>query len=122
VAVAIATGCWRPTISLKLAAAGIDVEGLPMATCSDRQRRSEIITLAAERAGKRMDQAVYVGDGGWDLFACRELGIPLIATGRNAAELQRLGAAFVQPVFAPDAFLDLVREAGLAVASSTLIG
>lgn len=119
VTVAIATGCWQPTIRLKLEAAGIDVAGLPMATCSDRPRRSEIITLAAERAGRPVSEAVYVGDGQWDLFACRELGIPLIATGKRWADLQQAGAKHLQPELDQDTFLDCAQAAGATLVAAS---
>ncbi len=110
-AVAIATGDWSPTSRFKLAAAGVEVGPLPMATCSDRPRRAEIIALAAERAGRPLREAVYVGDGPWDLHACRELGIPFIATGANCGELSRLGAVHLHPEYDSAALPALVQIA-----------
>jgi beta-phosphoglucomutase-like phosphatase (HAD superfamily) len=96
VKIALATGDWHPTINFKLSAAGIDVSSFPIATSSDTPRRAEIIRLAAERAGVPLSQAVYVGDGVWDLRACRELKIAFIGTGAHEttaflALLQTLG-------------------------------
>ena len=47
--VAFATGCWEPSARLKLARAGIDIDGLPLATCDDNVHRFEILRLATER-------------------------------------------------------------------------
>lgn len=92
VSVAIATGDWHATISFKLAAAGIDVSRFPMATCSDDPRRCEIIRLAAQRAGRSLSDAIYIGDGVWDLKACRALGIRFIGTGSRLHLLKKAGA------------------------------
>lgn len=92
VSVAIATGDWHCTISFKLAAAGIDVARFPMATCSDHPQRCEIIRLAAQRAGRSLSDAIYIGDGVWDLKACRALGIRFIGTGSRLHLLKNAGA------------------------------
>jgi len=92
VSVAIATGDWRDTISLKLAAAGFDLTGLPFATASERYSRADIIRLAVERSGRDLRDAVYVGDGPWDLRATRQLGIPFIGIGQRIAQLRAAGA------------------------------
>jgi phosphoglycolate phosphatase-like HAD superfamily hydrolase len=111
VTVAIATGDWAPTIGFKLEAAGLDLSRWAMATGSDRPRRPEIIALAAERAGRPLSDAVYVGDGPWDLRACRELGIPFIGTGARWRDLQALGAKHLHPDYTAGIFIDTVRAA-----------
>ena len=98
VGIAIATGDWHATISFKLAAAGIDVSSFPMATCSDHPRRSEIIRLAAQRAGRALTDAIYIGDGIWDLRACRDLGVRFIGTGSRLHLLKKAGAAHTAEV------------------------
>ncbi len=103
--VAVATGEWREPFLLKVATAGLDLSGVPFATSSDRYRRADIIALAVERAGGRLDEAVYVGDGPWDLRACRELGIPFIATGERCERLREAGADGVANDLSPEAFL-----------------
>jgi len=90
--VAIATGCWRETAHFKLTTAGFDLAGIPFACASDRYSRAEIISLAAERAGVPLDEAVYVGDGIWDFRATQQLGIPFIGTGRKVGALRQAGA------------------------------
>lgn len=102
---AIATGDWVDSITLKLDAAGIPWRGLPMATSSDRDTRAQIISLAAERANRPIQEAIYVGDGLWDLRATGTLGIPFIATGAKHARLEAAGAKFVVPDLTPAAFL-----------------
>jgi phosphoglycolate phosphatase-like HAD superfamily hydrolase len=100
--VAIATGDWHSTISFKLAAAGIDVSRFPMATCSDNPRRSEIIRLAAQRSGRSLSDAIYIGDGVWDLRACRDLGIRFIGTGSRLHLLKQDGAEYTIEVLAEE--------------------
>jgi phosphoglycolate phosphatase-like HAD superfamily hydrolase len=95
VGVAIATGDLHETISFKLAAAGIDVSRFPIATSSDHHRRSEIIRLAAQRAGRSLSDAVYIGDGVWDFKACRALGVRFIGTGSRPHLLREAGAEHI---------------------------
>jgi len=108
--IAIATGDWYPTASLKLAAAGIDVSGYPIATSSDHRSRAEIIKLAAQRAGQPLNEAVYVGDALWDLNACKALGIQLIATGPKSRFLAEAGAEHALEELEPGAFVDVLAS------------
>ncbi len=78
---AIATGGWLESAQIKLRSAGIDARDLPIATSSDRARRTDIIRLAAERANRPLQSSVYLGDAPWDQRAARELGIPFIGIG-----------------------------------------
>lgn len=103
--VAIATGDWFETITHKLGHAGLDVATLPMATSSDCYSRAEIIALAAARAGRGMERAVYVGDGPWDLRATRKLGIPFIGVGRRHERLRAEGAEHTLVDLEPEKFL-----------------
>lgn len=107
---AIATGDWFESISLKLNAAGIPWHGLPMATSSDRPIRSEIIALAAHRANRSLANALYVGDGTWDLRATRALGIPFIGCGENVDRLRAAGAQFTAPDLQPDGFFSILNQ------------
>src|ERR1035441_7224379 len=74
VPVAIATGDWLESITFKLRAAGIPFDGVPMVTSSDFYSRADIIAGAIAKAGRPMHEAVYIGDGLWDLRASRKLG------------------------------------------------
>ncbi len=105
VTLAIATGDWAETIRFKLGAAGLDITDIPFASSSDAPRRAEIIRTAASRAGRPVEQAIYVGDGFWDLRATRELGIPLLGVGTRHTELRAAGAAFSLPDLQPGPFL-----------------
>lgn len=99
VGVAVATGDWLSTISFKLSAAGIDISRYPSATASDASRRSDIIQCAVARAGRALTEAVYVGDGTWDLQTCRELDLRFIGTGARTDRLRAMGAtAVVEPI------------------------
>ncbi|HEY3915749.1 MAG TPA: HAD hydrolase-like protein [Verrucomicrobiae bacterium] len=91
--IAIATGDWRETISFKLSAGGLSFDGIPMVTSSEFFSRSEIIAAAAAKAGGPIEKAIYVGDGPWDLRACRKLGIRFIGVGHRREKLRIAGAA-----------------------------
>jgi len=107
---AIATGDWKDSIALKLNAAGIPWQDLPMATSSDRDTRAQIISLAAERANRSTNEAIYVGDGLWDLRATKALGIPFIGTGAKHARLAEAGAKWVVRDLQPDSFLQTLTH------------
>jgi phosphoglycolate phosphatase-like HAD superfamily hydrolase len=102
--VAIATGDWRETITFKLGAAGIPLDGIPMATSSDFYSRAEIIAGAVEKAGRALHEAIYVGDGLWDLRACRMLGIPFMGVGARRELLRKAGARYILPSLDPAEF------------------
>ena len=108
--VAIATGCWEETAKFKLAAAGLNIDGFAFASASDRERRSEIIALAAERAGVPLSSSVYVGDGAWDLRAANQLGIPFIGVGRSVEKLQREGARDTSRDLSVESLADLLEK------------
>ena len=100
---AVATGGWRPSAELKLRAAEIPMDGVPLATSSEADRRVDIIQLAVSLAsnGAEASDIVYIGDGTWDARACRELGIGFIGrgVGEGEARLRGLGAQVVLPDF-----------------------
>jgi phosphoglycolate phosphatase-like HAD superfamily hydrolase len=102
--VAIATGDWRETITFKLGAAGIPLDGIPMATSSDFYSRAEIIAAAVVKAGRALHEAIYVGDGLWDLRACRMLGIPFMGVGARRELLRKAGAKYILPSLDPAEF------------------
>ena len=102
--VAIATGDWRETISFKLRAAGISIEGIPMMTCSEFYSRADIISAAVTKAGRSLREAVYVGDGTWDYRACKKLGIPFVGVGHKKEKLRDAGATHILPDLHPAGF------------------
>ena len=99
--VGIATGGWRSSGQLKLAAAGLPSE-LLLASANDSQDRVSIFRLAAERLGAQpQERVVLVGDGTWDVKVAGVLGWRFIgiATGGQASRLKELGAQHVIPNF-----------------------
>ena len=108
--IAIATGDWYDTIRYKLEVAGIDLESFIHATSSDAPIRSEIISIAAERSDRPLEDVVYVGDGTWDIRACRTLGIPFIGTGSRIEALESQGATWILPQIRKDPFLKILSE------------
>jgi len=112
---AIATGGWRPSAEMKLAAAGIPTNRVPLATSSEATRRVDIIRNAVTEAasGTEPAEVVYVGDGIWDIRACRELGIGFVgrAEGGDIGRLLDHGARSVVPDFlGTGSFLRLLSE------------
>lgn len=98
--VAMATGAWRPSAEVKLAASGIADASVPLATSSEHAARADIIREAVSRAGGGgTAQTVYVGDGVWDGRAALELGYRFVGVGseERAERLAAVGAAFVVP-------------------------
>ncbi len=102
--VAIATGGWTPSARCKLARAGIPHETIAAAFACDARPREAIIRIAAHRAAERagivdFERIVYLGDGTWDVQACRRAAIPFVgvATGERAQRLRNEGAGRVLP-------------------------
>jgi phosphoglycolate phosphatase-like HAD superfamily hydrolase len=87
VRVAIATGGWAETATLKLRAIGVDPAAIAFATASDAIERTEIMRLAERRALGRQPagRRTYFGDGAWDQRASAALGYRFIAVGRAVA-------------------------------------
>jgi len=102
--IAIATGDWRPTITLKLKAAKIPFDHLPLVTSCDHYHRHESIASAIKKAGGTLDNAIYVGDGVWDLKATQKLGIHFIGCGSRRERLRDAGAKHVLDSFAQEEF------------------
>ncbi len=75
---ALATGGWRGSAELKLAAAGIDTAGAPLVTASDFISREKIL-LQAHREIAAPAPVVYFGDGAWDYKTTQSLGWDFIA-------------------------------------------
>jgi phosphoglycolate phosphatase-like HAD superfamily hydrolase len=96
-AVALATGAWRQEAELKLAAAGIPFAGVPLASSDDHPDRRVLLRTALERAGWRGElDAVYVGDGSWDLRAARAVGIRFVGVDvQSDGRLAALGCSRV---------------------------
>lgn len=93
--IAIATGCWAESARLKLTRCGFMIDSVPFASSSDTRRRSDIIALAARRAGCNDSGAVYIGDGLWDFNASRELGMRFVGIEKSPGLLQENGVSQV---------------------------
>ena len=100
--VAIASGGWRVSATLKLRIAGIDVDQFPAAFADDGFSREEILKTAVLRSQKRYQQArferiVSVGDGLWDVRTARNLNFAFLGIGndRGKEKLLRAGARHV---------------------------
>ena len=106
--VAVATGDFKESSQFKLASAGLDLRGVAYASSSDAELRKDIITKAVERAGGNIVDAIYVGDGVWDLRACRQLDIPFIGTGINMDRLKKAGAEFLVDDLLPSTLLPIL--------------
>lgn len=81
--IAFATGGWRETAEMKLRSAGIDYEGLPLATSSEATARTEIMRLAERQASVygRFVRRTYFGDAPWDKAASADIGYDFLAVG-----------------------------------------
>jgi phosphoglycolate phosphatase-like HAD superfamily hydrolase len=84
--VAIATGTWKEAASFKLDAAGLDVRGIPISTCSDAHSREAIIRGCIATAkdfyqAKEFRRIVSIGDALWDMRTAAKLQIPFIKIG-----------------------------------------
>ena len=92
---AIATGAWRRSAMLKLAAAEIDIAGV--ASASADVDRGEIVRKAMVRLAGGVDRAIFAGDGLWDVATASTLGLGFlgIGSGDRAAALKGAGAGSV---------------------------
>jgi phosphoglycolate phosphatase-like HAD superfamily hydrolase len=84
--VAIATGCWQQSALLKLKAAKISHNYIPMGHGGDGFRREDIIHSAVEKAKKAYkvqdyQNIVYIGDRNWDKKAAYDAGVEFIGIG-----------------------------------------
>jgi phosphoglycolate phosphatase-like HAD superfamily hydrolase len=105
--VALATGAWGRAARFKLAAAGLVVDGLPLATAEDGPARVAIVRVAHARAAASQggaasgatpfERLVLVGDAVWDVAAAQALRIPFVgrATGTRAEQLRASGVGSV---------------------------
>jgi phosphoglycolate phosphatase-like HAD superfamily hydrolase len=102
-AIAMATGAWRRAAHLKLTAAGLHDDAIPLATSEDGPARTDIVKTAVARAERHydatFDRIVSVGDGVWDVEAARGLALPFVgvAAGARAERLRAAGAGSVLP-------------------------
>ena len=111
--IAIATGDWKESSTLKLSAAGIPFHDIPMTTSSEHYSRADIIASAVKKARGVLPDCVYVGDGHWDLLAAQRLGIPFIGCGSKLERLKQYGARYLLNRFDIDEFWSTIENIGL---------
>jgi phosphoglycolate phosphatase-like HAD superfamily hydrolase len=99
IALAIATGCYFRSASLKFTHANLPFHHLPISTSNDSAIRTDILQNAYFKAKrsydvKDFDTITYIGDGPWDLQAVRKLDWNFIGISSNFSEahLRELGA------------------------------
>jgi phosphoglycolate phosphatase-like HAD superfamily hydrolase len=114
--VAIATGCWLESATFKLENAKLFDTSLPIATCDDSPRRSEIVSCAVQRSLSHykqtsFDRIVAVGDRPWDLHVAGLLRHAFIGVESDGV-LTSLGAdSVVRDYSDHDTFMRLLRSA-----------
>ncbi len=93
--VALATGAWEQSARAKLAAARIEIGRRVLVGSDFHASRDEIVREALRRSGAT-GRAVYVGDGLWDLYAARAIGLPFVGVDPDrTGALQRAGVQHV---------------------------
>lgn len=99
IALAIATGCYSRSASLKFTHANLPFHHLPIGSTNDSIIRTDIMQTAYQRAQKTydvesFDSITYIGDGPWDIAAVKELNWNFIGISSNFSEehLRNLGA------------------------------
>lgn len=99
IALAIATGCYSRSASLKFTHANLPFHHLPIGSANDSIIRTHIMQTAYRRAQEiyevtSFDSTTYIGDGPWDIAAVKELNWNFIGISTNFSEeyLRNLGA------------------------------
>ena len=112
--VAMATGAWRASAIVKLRAAAVPFEEVPLASSSDHPSRAEIIRHAVRGfSGPQRGPFVYIGDGVWDGRASMSLGYCFVgvAAGGRGEKLKQIGATAVFPDLSdPESILEHLRS------------
>ena len=91
VVLAIATGGWYESATIKLEAAGLDVSGIALATSSDHIARVEIMKIAEARAADQpLLSRTYFGDAAWDKTASRQLDYNFVLLGDRVEHHQAM--------------------------------
>jgi len=113
-AIAIATGSWRESALLKLKAAGVKIDGIPVAVAEDGVSREEIIQAAVSKAKayyrqSEFEKIVSVGDAIWDVHAAARSHIAFlgVGSGESEAKMRQAGARHIVKDFAD--FAQLMR-------------
>lgn len=88
--IAIATGGWSASATLKLDSVKINHSEIPKAFSDNHFERTDIILHAIEQSKrhyqKKFIDVVYVGDRQWDYIAAQQLGINFIGIGEELSK------------------------------------
>ena len=92
----MATGGYGTTARLKLDAAGIPCEGVPLANSDRWASRVDIVKDALRLSKVRyrtneFEKVIMLGDGLWDLRTAQSLSFPLIGVGPESSTLSKTG-------------------------------
>lgn len=91
VVLSIATGGWLESAVMKLNSAGINIQGIPVASSDDHYCRVEIMKTAQEKATKDQNCSnTYFGDGTWDKKACSKLSYNFVLVGNSTSHYQSI--------------------------------
>jgi phosphoglycolate phosphatase-like HAD superfamily hydrolase len=85
---AVATGNFSGSGRFKLRSAGLNPEGVPMASADDGIHRPQLLQTALRRAssGVTIARTLYVGDWTWDIRAAKALDWEFIGIGDEEGE------------------------------------
>lgn len=86
--VAIATGGWSASATLKLESAGFDLSNIALSAADTEYDRTRIMRAALDRSATEYESITYYGDGPWDKDACATLGWNFIPVGRSLGGLE----------------------------------
>ena len=86
--VAIATGGWSASATLKLQSAGFDLADISVSASDNERDRTRIMRAALDRSESDYQSITYFGDGPWDRDACIELGWHFVPVGRALGGLE----------------------------------
>jgi len=86
--VAIATGGWSASATLKLESAGFDLNDITLSASDEKCDRTDIMRAALDQPETEYQSITYYGDGPWDRDACVSLGWDFIPVGRALGGLE----------------------------------
>ena len=117
-AIAFATGGWRASACVKLQAAGLDVEGLPMAFADDSISREDIVRTAIARAKALyaqpdFEKIVCIGDGIWDVMTAAQLELAFVGVGSARQTMLRAGVEHIVEFVDFDRFFQALNTASI---------
>ena len=86
--VAIATGGWFASATLKLESADFDLNNITLSASDTERDRTGIMRAALDRSETEYESITYYGDGPWDRDACEALGWNFVPVGRALGGLE----------------------------------